>query len=219
MSEIRKAFIATPAYGNRVLLPHMLSVMELQEALRQVGIPFEYMTLGNESHVIRARNVCAASFLQTDATDLFFIDADIEFTVEDWRKIWNLDAPIAVGVYQMKKPGAGYAAWVGGELVTDPEKLVEPMVVDRAGTGFMRIRRDVLEAMIEFDLAPYHKEGEEAFDCWRFFHSDVVYDVGPDPVYLPEDYWFCRTAIQIDFEVWMDPTVRLIHWGDFGYGS
>ncbi|MHC5035108.1 MAG: hypothetical protein ACYTFZ_08735, partial [Planctomycetota bacterium] len=56
-------------------------------------------------------------------------------------------------------------------------------------------------------------------DCWRIFHSDVVTDVGPDPVYLPEDYWFCRLAAKLGFKTVMDPSVKLTHWGFYGYGD
>jgi len=50
----------------------------------------------------------------------------------------------------MKKPDSMFAAWVGGELVTDIDQFDGPIKVDYAGTGFMMIHRSVFEKMRAF---------------------------------------------------------------------
>ena len=209
----------TPCYGNHVTEPHHSSMIALVSAMLSQPIDdqgntvdFGIQTLGNESLITRARNVCAAEFLASRFERLMFIDADIEFQPEDVAKLWSMDAPIAVGVYRMKRPGSKYAAWRDGELVEDLDQFERPITVDYAGTGFMMIKREVFETLQTENPDWEYEEGQIG-KCWAFFQDPFI-----EGFHMSEDYFFCHSWREHGGEVWMDPTVRLIHHGTYGYG-
>ena len=50
------------------------------------------------------------------------------------------------------------------------------------------------------------------------FFMTPIYSMGDKRILESEDYNFCRIAREAGIDIWMDPSVRLIHWGQFGYG-
>ena len=84
LDKLRKheIFFATPCYGGMITDQYFLSMFKLSQAFMQHGISFRITTLRNESLVTRARNILAAMFMESTASHLFFIDADIEFDVD-----------------------------------------------------------------------------------------------------------------------------------------
>ena len=201
----------TPCYGGMLTAQHFQSCLNLKEELTKVGLPHDWLLGWNESLVHRARNEMTASFLATKHSHMMWLDADIEFTPEDIAKLWNMQADIAVGVYAMKKRDQQwFAAWKDGELVKDLDQYHEQTEVDFAGTGFMMIRRDVIEKMA---ANARNYEGPNG-------RVPVLYDT---PVhndgFESEDYHFCRMAREAGFKVMMDPSVRLGHYGQYRYGA
>lgn len=223
---------ATPCYANSVTGPYLQSMVRLGQALQQVGLDHDFLFGWNESLIQRARNKMAASFMKTDFKKLMWIDSDIEFKPDDVAALWNLDADIAAGVYPMKHPGSAYAAWVDGQLVFDLDQYDGPIEADYAGTGFMMIDRRVLQKMKREWPERIHAEGEDG-DCFAWFDPRVedyapvadkitdqrLKDVKAERIYLSEDYAFCHDAKKIGFNVMVDPSIRLKHYGLFGYGS
>lgn len=205
---------ATPMYGGQCTEPFFHSAMRTVQELQRVGLPFDWLTERNESLVHRARMEMAASFLRTKHTHLFWIDADIEFDPEHVAAIWNLahdGADIAVGCYAMKKRDEQwFAAWKDGELIKDLDQFKGPIGVDYAGSGFMLIKREVIEK-----LAKIH-------GTWEGAHGPVP-AIFMTPIFNgcleSEDYHFCRIAREAGSKLMMDPSVRLKHWGSYAYGA
>lgn len=199
---------ATPMYGGSCHHAYFRSALQLHGYLVQQGTPHDFYTLYNESAVHRARNQCVKAFLQTDYTHLMFIDADIEFTVDDVGMLHNLDADVAVGCYRMKRDDAPYAAWNKGKLLRLDDLPKEPFPVDYAGTGFMLIKREVLETLSTKDNLYEGKDGQ--------MHQIFDFPLR-DGIELSEDYAFCEDARNKGFTVMMDPSVKLKHWGIKSY--
>ena len=229
---------ATPCFGGQVFAPHFQSCMRLTQDLTQLGLEHDWLIRWNESLVHRARMGMTAEFLKADHTHMMWLDADIEFTSDDVAKLWNMDADIAVGVYAMKKEGAGYAAWFEGELITDIEQFDKPIEVDYAGTGFMMIKMEVFYKLHEVLKAQEKRflniidglSDEDAsfmrqFVPWESYENEMP-DIPAlymtpirDGVLLSEDYFFCALARENGYKVMMDTSVRLGHWGLKRYGA
>lgn len=207
---------ATPCYGGMLTLPYFNSCMELHEELNRAGLEHTWLTTANESLIVRARNTMASTFLKSDYEYMMFLDADIGFSPEDVSKLWNLQVPVAVGAYPMKRKDAPLSAWKDGKLLDisplGPIKPDDsPFPVDYAGTGFMLIHRDVFERL-KSEVVEY-EEGHVG-QCWGFF--DLMYK---DGISLSEDYAFCQRYRDIGGEIVLDPSIKLSHTGTFTYGE
>lgn len=180
VEDVRKSkfFIATPCYGGQLNEPYFRSVIKLMTFFNGHQIPLAFGTIANESLVTRARNVLLAYFLNSDYTHLLFIDADIEFQVEDILKLYAHDKDVVVGAY----PKKGVAWNRIRENLASPDLANKPLsdkeiaalgsdyainfkFVDRekgtiavekgliklhdAGTGFMMIKREAILKMIK----------------------------------------------------------------------
>jgi hypothetical protein len=190
----------------------MRSCMNLKEELTRQNIKHDWLIGTNESLVTRARNEMTATFLHTDYEYMMWLDSDIEFEPEHVSAIWNMDADVGVGVYAMKKQGEDwYAAWHNGKLVKDLEQFDGPIKVDYAGTGFMLIKRSVIESLAE--RAPIYRSRDDRTV------SELYITGEHDNYYESEDYHFCRKAREAGFDIMMDPSVKLKHWGQFAYGG
>lgn len=206
--------------------PNVAACAALKRNLLATSFPHEFLTIRNESLITRARDVIAASFLNdTDFECLLFIDADIEFQPDDVARLWILcsgRADVAAGVYRHKNPEAKLAAWVDGKL-RDIDEFDQPFEVDYAGTGFMMIRRQTFERLIQefpdwaYDEGfPLEEKKSEAMKCWAFF-QDPIEDSALGRFHLSEDYFFCQRVRDMGMKVFMDPEVRLKHWGLYPY--
>lgn len=203
---------ATPCYGGMVTAAHFRSCILLSDALAKAQLPCDWLVTWNESLVTRARNEMTKLFLNTDWSHMFWLDADIEFTPDDVAKVWNMGADIGVGVYAMKKrEGQFYAAWKDGALVYDLDQYgSDPIEVDYAGTGFMCIKRGVLEKLCETAETYEGQNGK--------VHALYMTPINNNG-FESEDYHFCRKAREAGFKIMMDPTVRLKHWGQYAFGA
>ena len=202
----------TPCYGGMVHEAHFRSCLNLKEELTRQGIAHDWLTGRNESLVTRARNEMTASFLKTDHSHMMWLDADIEFEPEHVAKLWNMQADIAVGIYCMKKKKEQwFAAWMDGKLVKDLDQFGnDPIEVDYAGTGFMMIKRGVIETLVKSSESYVGPMGVTP----ALYMTPVE-----DGIFLSEDYFFCKRARGAGFKITADPTVRLIHWGQYAFGE
>lgn len=192
-----------------VTLQYMESCMSLQDYMLRFGVDHDWLFGRNESLVHRARMEMTRSFMTTEHTHLLFIDADIEFAVEDVGKLFELDSDIAVGVYRMKKQSQKFwTAWKNGKLV-NVEEWNGPTEVDYAGTGFMLIKRTVIERLTQTQGTYQGADGRTPALFLTPIHNDSLES---------EDYHFCRIAREQGFKVVMDPSIRLNHIGQYAYG-
>lgn len=185
--------------------------MNLKEELCRAGLAHDWLIMWNESLVHRGRMEMVASFLKTDHTHLFWLDADMEFTPEDVAKVWNMQADVGVGFYPMKKTDQPpLSAWRGGKLVDLRECPAEPFEVDYAGTGFMCVKREVIEKLAA--AAPVFRGKDGPVPA-------IMLTPVTDGVLESEDYYFCRTAREAGFKIMGDPSIRIGHWGTYRYAS
>lgn len=247
LDEIRanKFFVATPCYGGQLMEPYFRSTIKLMSFFNQHQIPLAFGTIANESLVTRARNVLLAYFLNSDYTHLLFIDADIEFQVEDVLKLYAANKDVAVGAYPKKgvawqrikesitqKPnaemadkdiaayGSDYA--VNFKFLNKDEKTIAVenglVKLHDAGTGFMMIRREaILKLLKAYPELKYNNDVNINNEQINN-HFYALFDTMIDPIdrrYLSEDYTFCRRWQEIGGDIWLDPSISLNHYGHF----
>jgi len=202
---------ATPCYAGQLTEPFFHSAMRTVQTLEQLGVRYDWLTEKNESLVHRARMEMTATFLKTAHSHLFWIDSDIEFSPEDVAALWNLNADISCGCYAMKKRDKQwFAAWKDGKLVKDLDQFEGPIEVDYCGTGFLLIRREVIET-----LAAKAEKWEGANGPVPALFMTPIHNGCLES----EDYHFCRIAREAGYKIMMEPNVRLGHYGQYRFGS
>jgi len=217
----RKLFIALPAYDFKVSLKLAISLAKFAMTAPAHGVTTHIGSICGCSVVSRARNLLVRDFLETDCTDLLFIDSDINFEAEDIYRlmVWASDPKkgIVAGVPRVRNDSAVYIATLdqeNGSLTMNGHGLVR---AKRVATAFMMVRRDVFEAL------------ENRNPQWQYWDErtgrtlSAIFDFKvTDEGYMGEDYLFCDRARELGYEVWIDPAIKLGHMGvqeylgDFG---
>ena len=241
-----KIFVATPCYGGMLTEAYFRSMVRTLTFFNQHQIPIAFGTIANESLVTRARNVLVAYFLQSNYTRLFFIDADIEFQVEDVLKLIAHNKEVCVGAYPKKgvnwqrirdsvlrksteeisdrdiaAAGSDYA--INFKFVNRDLKqiAIENGVIKLhdGATGFMMIKREAIDKMIAaYPELKYNNDLNTPPDLQDFFYAFFDTMIDPkDKRYLSEDYTYSRRWQDIGGDIWLDPTISLNHYGSFNF--
>lgn len=252
VGELQKAklFIATPMYGGQAAGLYTKSMIDLSALCTQYGIATQYYFLFNESLVTRARNYCCDEFLRSDATHMMFIDSDIGFNPRDVLgllalSILNPEYDVIGGPYPKKcisweKIKLAVDKGVAdedpnvlenfvGDYVFNPKagtkeiRIDQPVEVAEIGTGFMLMRKDILnkykEAYPDLSYKPDHIRTAE-FDGSREIHAYFDTIIDPDTRrYLSEDYMFCYNVQKMGGTVWFCPWMQLQHVGSYIFGG
>lgn len=214
---MNRLFIATPIYSGGTT-EFWMSMMQAWPKLSAAGIMGLFKPLDGDSAVQRARNVLLAEFMRTEADAIFFVDSDLKWDAEDLIRLYRSGKDICCGVYPKKTLPTAWPAnlWRDGEGMGSREESGMVRMQD-APNGFLLIRRHVVERMIEAYPETRCQFGEEE-DSW----GHALFEMGIEPDtrrYLSEDYWFCRKAQQLGFEVWADPAIRLGHRGPWTFNG
>lgn len=227
-----KLYLATPCYGCQMTVPFLASVMGLHSLCTREGVELTVDFVGNESLVERARNILAARFLASDATHLLFIDADIGFLPSTVLRLLRADKDVMTGVYSKKaynwenvkaKLAAGDTEAVhqmGLDFNINIANLSEPIskegfvrVLDSA-TGFMMIKRAVLERMAETYRAELFCVNDIMGQSVKEYVALFACLIDPQSKrFLSEDYSFCRRYQQLGGDIWADLASPLAHIG------
>ena len=93
-----RLMVATPLYGGAEV-DYLRGVIGLTGLAERRGVAVNFAFLRNNASINSARNMLAGAFLQSDATHLMFLDADIGFVPEqvlDLLALAQADARLAV---------------------------------------------------------------------------------------------------------------------------
>ena len=237
--EKYKIFIATPCYGGMVTEGYMISILNLTNKLKDLGATCMIRLLSNESLITRARNSLATEFLLGDFTHLFFIDADISFTVDEAIRLFTENKPFVGGTYPQKNIN-----WnnIIKNVMNPPSNVVNNLEaleacshnyscikennnkhtdnfikVKAIPTGFMLLKKEVLIKMTQKYSDSYYinyTPGYNFSKAWNFFNCMI------DPEnknYLSEDYSFCYRWKKIGGEILLDTKSKLNHTGYYTF--
>jgi len=210
----RKVMIGLPSYDYKVSSKLAISLASFCVQATQHGVDVQICNISGCSVVSRVRNLIATDLLNSECTDLMFIDSDINFNAEDIFRLmaWNSDPKkgIVAGIPVARKKGQVYFSTLDTD--EDDSIFMDKMGLVRAkrvATAFMMIRREVFEKLAEAHPEwLYHDEKKEGDKTYCFFDFELK-----DGHYIGEDYLFCDRAREQGFEVWIDPTIKLGHMG------
>lgn len=217
-----KIAILTPCYSGQCNVQFMMSLMNTITRVRKSECSF--FTVIGSSILPMARNMLIAKGLAMGADKLVLIDDDVSWHSDDFQKLVLAPEKIVAGVYQKRPhnhtdaPEMAVSLFPGG-LQADERGLCE---VDGAATGFMRVDREVFEAM----KAHVVKLGDDKCDPEQEKHLHEFFQFArhqkdDGKTYLEgEDYNFCRKARTLGFKTWIDPSIKLGHHvGQFKFGA
>ena len=217
----RSVFFAVPAY--RDISPyHYASMLKTKSLLDSLGIRHD-LGLICGIPVTDARNVLANRLLETNFSDLLFIDADEGWEPWDVVRLLATCLPFvgAVGRKKSPAPDSDLGSWCflpldnGGTVPITAAGMVE---VDAVGTGMLLVNRGVFEEMREahpeWARDGIGASGNEAFT--EFFACDLD-DTGTRRT--GEDISFCRRWRALGGTVFIDPTIAISHYGTHEYGG
>jgi hypothetical protein len=131
---------------------------------------------------------------------IFWIDSDIEWTVEDFRKLYQSELDIVSGLYIVDLSGKVACADFGKNGLPRPVYDKDfttkgPTEMLGVGFGFVAIKSGVFENMSR----PWFKIRNLKWE---------QYPVGID---IGEDYSWCLNARESGFKVFVHPSVRVAH--------
>lgn len=156
-----------------------------------------------------ARDTAANAFLETDLDYLMFIDLDIIFTPAQLGRLFQSEHDIICGLYFLKNPAEAIPCF--NTLTPGKRDIVAGEVIEvaRAGTGFMRIHRNVFETMRKRSM------------IYGADHSKGLYHFFPQYIagsrYVTEDWAFCDRARELGFMIMLDTGVQVGHEGRIIY--
>lgn len=223
-AKSRTVMIATPI-ARHPCWQYALALSDTVLLLERTGIAHARQFVIGSSNLPRARNELVARFLASSCTDLLFIDDDMGWDAGAVVRLLASDKPLCavVGRKRVDKPNTDPEVWCGRPDVSDDGAgIVQDAMgfvrFKRVGTGFMKIAREVFEAVIAAH-PEWKGDGHSGMsddvraNYYRFFRF------GPDEKETGEDFEFCNAWCGLGGEIWVDPEQRLSHVGEKEYAG
>lgn len=201
----RRVMLAVPTYSGDVMAECVTGLFGALHELLKIGVTSDFLIESGNCHVDDTRNSVVREFLKSDCEDLIFIDADVGFKASDVARLVSYDRDIVGGVYPKKEDELSFPVLAEGELWADEDGLVEVLGLP---TGFLRIRRKVLEVLRDGAVSfigqngepePYHVIFERRIEAGKRWSGD---------------YAFCRKARDAGFKLYADPEMSFSHTGN-----
>ena len=232
-----KLFVGTPVHSD-VSIHYFKASLEFQKEcyVRKIPVMFQVM---KSSLVTQGRQLCVASFLNSQCTHLLFVDSDIAYSFKMFEKMLNYDKDICMVPYPIKsldfqkikkkiKNGSELDPMLLGNQytmsITDPKNIQMEngfIEVERGPAGFMLIKREAIEKLIkeypEFTIKQHTLiDGKlvEREHMYNFF--DTYWDPN-EKTYTGEDFYFCKLAKHAGIKMYALVDEYISHYGEFGY--
>lgn len=144
--------------------------------------------------IVSSRTWLVQEAIKKGATHLLFVDSDMVFPSQAIEQLLSHGKEIIAVDYNKRKfPLESVLTQLNQSEKCDDK----PYRVAVAGTGLMLI-----------DLSIFDKIGKPWFNFGRGSEGQLK---------MGEDAWFCYTAREAGVEVWVDPTMRIFHSGEYLY--
>lgn len=203
-----KICVAIPVYDGRLHLETVRSLLAEQSVALANGDAFQIRFLTGNAGIVAARNQLAHEFMESDEERLVFLDSDITFEPGAIVKLAHQPADVVGGAYRFKMEKECYPIRflndsTGKGLWTNEFGLME---VESLPTGFLAISRKVFETFVK----TYPERVQSHFDHISFTYFQMPFH---DGIQYGEDYYFCKEWRDLGGKVFLDPEIKLTHWG------
>ena len=207
-----------PCYGGNISEGTFASFVRFTMLAMRYGIPFSLDTMVNESLIPRGRNnLIAKALANTAATHIMFIDADIRFEPEAILRLALHNVGVACGLYPMKGIPIKYVL----NIVPGARRNGSLFEVSTSGTGFMMIKREIIEKLIEVMPERKYKDSLNLGAQYEK-HMYALFDtmIDENGHYLSEDWTFCKFVREkLRVPVWIDTEIKLDHLGTYTFAG
>jgi len=194
--------IATP--GRNVDMPYLKSLLNTLEVLQQQNISYKFINqYSSQVAAAREGTIMNDNFLditnnkpllgQATYDVVIWIDSDMEWTPEDFLKLYHSDKDITSGVYVSDQ---GVLMYTPSDKAHLTQK--DHIEITHAGFGFIAIKQGVFEKLPR----PW----------FQTQYTKQVIDGKDYLIPFGEDYSFCTKARQGGFKIYLDPTVNVTHY-------
>lgn len=201
---MRKVLILTPTYDRTVGADYHHSALQTVKLCAQHGIDVATLLWPGEALVQHARNALTEAAVNSDASDVVWIDADHEWEPEWFLRLINHPVDVVGFAYPKKSEREQYTVRVAHNMSAAGELLI----VEGLGTGFLRTSMKAL---------PTVWEQSELYGAWGK-RWRMVFDVQiVDGRMWGEDMIFCEKLKQCGFPIHLDLEFTVPHHGQKKY--
>lgn len=197
----QSVYIATPAHT--IFANFHLSLLRNVLSLGKAGVGVTYAHLAGVPHVDDARNLLAADFLASRATDLLYWDADVAAEPGAALRLLSYGLDIIGGAYPYKGSPLKFTVKLP-EATGHPTSMEVPREAMALPTGFLRIRRHVVERLAK----------EAAWLQWCGTRMPIIFERSDlEGERVGGDFNFCRKVSALGFRTYVDPSLLFTHAG------
>lgn len=207
-----KLAIFTSFYSHYAYAPYVISLAQTLGVLSRLGVAWDYLARPSDFHVERAINNTLTEIMERgDFTDVLLIDSDESWEPEGVVRLLLHPDEIVGASYRMKNNWEKYVGHIKrnedgqpqGRMLADGTAL---LAAERVAAGFVRIKVSALRKWAEAypDLVSVEPDGKKV----QFFSRGLI-----DGEMACQDMAFSKRWLDVGGELWIDPTVKVHHWG------
>lgn len=206
-----KVVLFTTFYEYRAYAPYTKALVFTCGLLERLGIKWDYWQRAGDFDVDNAINCTLTKFMQDEeATDFLMIDSDEHWKPEDVVRLLTHPEEIVAGAYRMKHNWSHYVVVPKevngtpvGKILPDGTALVE---AERLPAGFLRLKKSAVRKF--HDAYPELRYNEPEGEVTAFFERFRV-----NGSRHSEDFGFSRRWREIGGQLWIDPMIKIDHYG------
>lgn len=204
----KSLWIAIPCYTGTVTCETAIALnTEVYHAYKR-GWAYEVHFYQQNPIISYARNFLVREFLESDSTDMIFVDSDVGFAGGTLCRLADYPVDICGAAYPYRNDSGEFPIRYieeRTELWADPDTgLLE---VAGLPAGCLKISRSCLEAMCAKHPELLYKDlaGKDTFSLFEFTRDSGQF--------FGEDWAFCNLARADGFKIWLDPQLDMTHTG------
>jgi hypothetical protein len=202
--------VAVPCFDKKVFVPCVQGLMNAVQVFLSNGIPFDVRFEVGMPYVNMARNNLVRSFMESECTDLVFIDADLGFPPAAFRDLIVSNEAVVGGAYPQKNTDGSLSFAILLKTDGTDHPIVKNGLLEAEGlpTGFLKIKRQVIQQLMDAHPELAYLDPPSGKITYDLFGMHVT-----DGRFYGDDYAFCKRWRDLGGQCWVIPDMTFIHCG------